>query len=55
MSEKPDKLIPRLFRFTEDDIRKLKDMGQYFGAKTDAEAIRESLRMAHAEVVEQRR
>lgn len=47
MSEKPDKLIPRLFRFTEDDIRMIGELRDAFGCQYDAEAVREAIRVAH--------
>jgi hypothetical protein len=49
MSEKPDKLIPRLFRFTEDDIRMIGQIRETVGWQSDAETVREAIRVAHYE------
>jgi hypothetical protein len=47
MSEKPEKLIPRLFRFTKDDIRKIGEIRETVGWQSDAETVREAIRAAH--------
>jgi hypothetical protein len=47
MSEKPDKLIPRLFRFTEDEIRKIGEIRSYYAEGSDAAAVRKAIRVAH--------
>jgi hypothetical protein len=47
MSDKPEKLIPRLFRFTEEDIRKLGELRGYYDEPSDAGAVREAIRAAH--------
>ena len=47
MSEKPDKLIPQLFRFTEDDIRKIGEIRETVGWQSDAETVREAIRCTH--------
>ena len=47
MSEKPDKLIPRLFRFTEDDIRMIGELRETAGWQSDAETVRYAIRSAH--------
>jgi hypothetical protein len=47
MSEKPEKLIPRLFRFTEDEIRKMGEIRSYYAEMSDAAAVRKAIRVTH--------
>ena len=47
MTEKPDKLIPRLFRFTDDDIQKLGEMRELYAEPSDAAALRLAIGIAY--------
>jgi hypothetical protein len=51
MSEKPEKLIPRLFRFTEDDIRMIGEIRQWENEPSDASTVRLALHRAFFDVV----
>jgi hypothetical protein len=54
MSEKPDKLIPRLFRFTADDIRKIGEIREWYAMPSDASVMRRALMNSHWDVVREK-
>jgi len=47
MSEKPNKLIPRLFRLTEDDIAELEELVERCGYSSAASLVRHLIRSEH--------
>jgi hypothetical protein len=51
MSEKPDKLIPRLFRFTEDDIRMIGELRELDDDPSDAFTMRRSIRFLYGYLI----
>lgn len=51
MTDKPDKLIPRLFRLTADDVRMIREIGAWENEPSDASTVRLAIRRAHYDVV----
>lgn len=47
MTDKPDKLIPRLFRLTADDIRMIGELRSHYDETSDAAVVRAAIRHAH--------
>ena len=47
MTDKPDELIPRLFRLTADDVRMIGELRAFHDAPFDATIVRAAIRQMH--------
>ena len=54
MTDKPDKLIPRLFRFTDDDIQKMAEIRDWYALPSDASVMRRALMNSHWDMVREK-